>query len=373
MPASPEATPPGRIAIILTKMDEGGAINVALQLAEGLRGRGHEVELWFLYVARPTLMGAPGVHAMLSRSPGSPLDYGRMLAGLHAAFRRFKPHAAHGIMPLGNIAGLGMAALAGCRSRVASQHQPRPTLHPIMQALDKAAGTLGIYTANIAVSETVRRSFDGHPSAYDRRLTVVPNGVAERSSGLSKAAARSFFNLPLDAPLLGTVGRLVPEKNQAFLLEVLARLPTVHLAIGGTGELDQPLRRKAMELGVVDRLHLLGHIPGDRIGDVLRAFDLFLFPSLSEGMPIALLEAMTAGLPILASDIPANREVAAPSAASIVDTGSADRWAAEVTRLLDDRGARDALADAARERAKTFTKEAMIDGYERLLLAGIRR
>ena len=361
-------TQPRRIAIIATKMDSGGTVNVAVQLATGLRDRGHDVQIWFLYVSRPTLVGRPGIHAIFPGKPRGPFDYARIAKRVFAALRSFRPDAVHAIMPLGNVVGLTAARVAGCRSRVASQHQPYRSLRPAIARLDMIAGKTGVYSANVAVSESVRSSFAGHPQRYRDQVVVIPNGVQERLSTLSPQAARASFGLPAAAALVGTLGRLAPEKNHAFLLKLLVALPQVHLAIGGAGELEGDLRRTAAELGVEARVHLLGQVPAERIPDLMRALDIFLFPSIFEGMPIALLEAMMAGLPIVASDIPPTREVAA-GCATLIETATSGPWEAEIRRLLDDAEARGALGLAARARAKDFTNDAMIDAYERLLLA----
>jgi glycosyltransferase involved in cell wall biosynthesis len=363
--------PPGRIAIVATKMDEGGTIRVALQLAAGLRDRGHEVESWFLYVSRAIPLDPSGVRVMLPGVPSGPLDLPGIIRPVAAALRSFRPHAVHAIMPLANVIGLGAARAFGCPARVASQHQPASTLKPVMRLLDRAAGSAGVYTANVSVSESVRASFAGHPKAYRDRIQVIPNGVAEPVSPLSPQAARAAFGFPEAAPLLGTIGRLVAEKNQGFLLDVLAAVPQAHLAVGGGGELENDLRLKAVELGLGGRVHMVGHLAPDRIADLLRALDIFLFPSISEGMPIALLEAMAAGLPIIASDIAANREVAA-GGVTILGTASPESWAAKVRQLLDSAEMREALGAAGRDRAKAFSNDAMIDRYEKLLLGPAR-
>src|SRR5205807_4507369 len=84
-------------------------------------------------------------------------------------------------------------------------------------------------------------------------------------------------------------------------MSLLTSHPDVHLAIAGRGDLADALSARARELGVAGRLHLLG-LRSD-VADVLAAADLFVLPSLSEGLPLALLEAMFAGLPIVASRV----------------------------------------------------------------------
>ena len=363
-----------RIAIAVTKLDQGGSIDVAYQVAHGLQARGHEVEIWFLYAPRPELLeSTPGnARIFLKRSPRSPGDYLRMIAALSRALRDFKPAAVHGVMPLASVLGLGAAAIAGVRSRVASQHVPSRTLNPVMRLLDRLAGGAGVYTSNIAVSAAVRDSFVQNGQSYSRRVRVVPNGVEDRWSELTREAARSLLGLPLNVPLVGNIGRLAAQKNQTFLLDIMPLLPEVHLAIAGSGELEPDLRRKTADLQIADRVHFVGFIGSEQVNHLLRALDLFLFPSLFEGMPLALMEAMSAGVPIVASDIPPNREVAADDGSippvRLLGIESPQPWAAAARELLEDRQLAEKMGSLARRRAQTFTMDSMISRYEELLL-----
>jgi glycosyltransferase involved in cell wall biosynthesis len=102
---------------------------------------------------------------------------------------------------------------------------------------------------------------------------------------------------------------LAEQKGFGYLLEALADLrdPAVRLILAGTGPLEERLRRRAEELGLSERVRLLGF--RDDIGDLLAACDLVTLPSLYEGLSIALLEAMAAARPVLTTAIPSNIEV----------------------------------------------------------------
>ncbi len=162
-----------RILVIVTKLDQGGGVLVPLQVAEALRARGHVTETWFLYKHRSAYEDHEGVRIILSRQVRSLLDYFQIFAKLLVTMRSFRPDAVHGVLPLGNILGLLCATLVGCPSRVASQHNPAKTHNRIMQWLDKLFRTVRIYTANITVSYTVRKSYQRYPGPYVRRLQVI--------------------------------------------------------------------------------------------------------------------------------------------------------------------------------------------------------
>jgi glycosyltransferase involved in cell wall biosynthesis len=360
-----------RILFVVTKMSQGGAMVLPIQIAAGLRDRGHDAEVWYLYKHSPAYEDQPGVRVLLPWEAKGIIDYLRAFWRLYVSMRRHRPDIVHGVVSLGNVFGLLSAALIGCRTRVASQHNPASTYNPIMRGLDLIFGTLGIYTSNIAVSRTVGASFDGYPERYRRRLHVIPNGVAGLRSNTTKAEARKHFGLPEQATILGSVGRLSEQKNQDFLFPVIERLPEVHLVLAGNGESRAAFSQQLERTGLSQRVRLLGSVEARDIPRFLAAIDLFVLPSRYEGMPLALLEAMQAGLPIVASDIPSVREV--------MDTPDQDPtglclpiesdqvWAEAIHNLLNDDTQLRQFSEAARRRGEEFSLDRMVDRYETCL------
>jgi glycosyltransferase involved in cell wall biosynthesis len=356
-----------KVVLIITKMSQGGAIVVAVDIARGLRARGHDVETWFLYSQDLAYVDEPGAKLILPRPVRSPLDYLRIFAALVSRLRQAKPDAVHGVLPLGNVLGLCAAWLAGCPVRVASQHSVVRVYHPVMRLLDRAMGSLGIYTANVIVSRAMAADFSGYSRGYRDRLRVIENGVPYRAPRFGKAAARREMGLPAGDFLLGHLGRLTHAKNQEFLFELLGRLPGVHLALAGDGENRRWYETLIAEQGLGDRVHLLGGIPPDSVPDFLASLDLFVMPSRFEGLPIALIEAHQAALPCIVSDIPANREVVQTGkdiSAILLPTDRPDTWVKTVQELQDDPPRRAALAARAKERANFFGFDRMLKAYE---------
>jgi len=148
------------------------------------------------------------------------------------------------------------------------------------------------------------------------RPRVIPGGVdAGRFEHLpSKEEARRRTGLPEKRTLLVTVGKVIPVKRLEWLMEVVRRLSGVEAVIvGGYTEehySDQYYRTLlATYPEIRDRVHFTGEVTWDQVPTYLAAADIFVFPSKFEGMPNALLEAMAAGLPVVASDIPPHREL----------------------------------------------------------------
>ena len=356
-----------RVLLIVTKLSKGGAMVVPLQVATALRERGYVAETWFLYQHEPAFENEPGVRLILPRRIRTPLDIVLIFMRLVSAMRAFRPDAVHGVLPLGNAFGLLAAALIGCPSRVASQHTEAGTHSTVMRWLDWLLGTIGVYTRNIAVSHAVGRSYSAYPGPYVRRLRVVQNGMRTPKPKRSKAEARAHFGLPQDAPLLGNLGRLAHQKYQDFLFDVMAALPDVHLALAGDGPLREQYEKQIEAAGLSGRIHVLGAIPPEDVPDFLAAIDLFVLPSRYEGLPIALIEAMQAGCPIIASDIPPTIEVALPEggevAAEVLSLDSPEPWIAAIRDLIAQPEKLRALAEAARRRGAFFTLDRMADGY----------
>ena len=361
-----------RIVNLARQMAAGGTQTVATRMASELRKRGHVAETWFLYLRRPTYLNQEGMRVLVHHPPKGKASHIRVLITLIQQLRSFRPDAVVTYGPYANIPGQMGALISGVAVRIASQRNPS-WIHPrLARYLDCAMGSLGVYTANIAVSHSVYDSFKSYPKSYVRRLRVIHNGLAFGPSSLEPVDAREKFALPKQVPLVVNVGRLAHQKNQELLLQALPFLPKVHLAIAGDGELHQTLVQMAATLGVQDRVHLLGEVPPADIPDFLRAGNLFAFPSRWEGFGLALLEAMHAGLPVIASDIPVLREVLqgddGEPAGLLVPLDESLAWSRAIQRLLEDNSLRAALSLRAQRRAASFALERMVDGYENCLV-----
>jgi glycosyltransferase involved in cell wall biosynthesis len=329
---------------------------VALQLAEGLRSRGYEAETWFLYRKRAAFDNEPGLQVVVeSRSAMAKLPF-----ALLSRLWQWRPDALISHTHYANVISQLLAWVCGVRVRVAVQHNPVSTYPPLVRFLDRILGSTGVYTHVAVVSHSAAASMQTYPATYRRKITVIPNAVPTPRS------PEEPTSIDLPQPYVVNVGRLHFQKNQELLVRMLHEVPSVHLVILGEGELRDELANLAASLGVTDRLHLLGELPWDSAIQIVRRATLFVFPSHYEGMPLALLEAMNLGLPIVASDIPSVREVLGDSGI-LISTQSVTEIANSVTGLLSNPERRGLLGARALERSKDFSPERVTDAYEHLL------
>lgn len=350
-----------RIVQIVTQLEAAGAQRVALMLQDGLARSGHPGEVWFLYRKREAFQDRSGIRVIAAVRP-SGLGWLRMLYRLWSDLRAARPDVVITHTHYANALGQLVALLAGVPRRIAVQHSVVEIYPPLARVLDRLLGTTGVYSSNAVVSQAVLDSVRHYPRAYRSRLVLIRNGVMTPSSPVDREAVRRRWSLPLDRPLLVNIGRLDSKKNQRVLLEALAALADAHAVIIGEGDERVELERCARRLGVEGRVRLLGELPWEEASAVLRSADVFVFPSLFEGMPMALIEALTAGLPIVASDIPANREAVAD--AGILVAGSCVTDVVDAVREIIERPevAR-RLSARARSRSEAFSATSMVNGY----------
>jgi glycosyltransferase involved in cell wall biosynthesis len=215
------------------------------------------------------------------------------------------------------------------------------------------------------------------------RVQVVLNGIDHETFRRQPGrglAARQAFNLPADAIVLGSVGRLEPQKRFDTLIDafagIRARHPEARLVIAGEGSARRDLEARIRSLRLEDSCHLIGHF-----GDIVtfhHALDMFVQSSEYEGTPNVVLEAMALETAIVATSAGGTAELARDGReALIVSPGSTSSLLDAINRALDDPVATTARRVAARRRTETdlsfATRMATVEAiYERLMLAGLR-
>lgn len=283
----------------------------------------------------------------------------------------------------GGIAGLfGRRAARRARTPVVVHtihgihylHYRNPVLRKIFVGLERSMSRAT--SAVVCVSEADLAQARKYRLAPDDRLRLVRNGIAVVDPASDTDRGRRIgelcLRLKLRAPVIGTVARLHRQKGVEYFIkaapEILRRNSGALFVVVGGGPLEKRLRAKIERLGLADHFILAGERP-DAL-DLLSAFDIFVLPSLWEGLPLALIEAAGLGKPIIATDIDGSREIIRDGETGLlVPPADPVALAGAVRRLLEDAALARRLGEKARnEIPPAFGLKRMVAETERLYL-----
>jgi glycosyltransferase involved in cell wall biosynthesis len=252
------------------------------------------------------------------------------------------------------VGSLGRLATAGAGVAVVNTEHNDHRFFSYAQNLVNAV-SFPLVDVLVSNSESTRRSLSWYERlpAAGTRHEVVYNGI---DSARIDAADPPDVALP-EEPFVVAVGRLIEQKNYATLLDafqtVRTEWPAASLVIVGDGPLADPLQRRASARGLDDAVTFTGYLPRrEDVYGVLKQATVAAFPSLYEGFCVAAVEAMAAGLPVVASDIDVLREVVGDPGV-FVEPENAGALADALVGVLEDPERRERLAANARKRART--------------------
>jgi glycosyltransferase involved in cell wall biosynthesis len=323
-----------------------------LDLAEQYVQAGAEVSVmcWPTPPGRRALAHAErvGAHPFATTHPRDP-RFGDTITDFLAA-RPTDVFHAHVGTGRENFDGARAARRAGVPVVVQTQHLPWKLTDtrkrvPFFHGIEQVDRLIAVSAAQRATYERI-----GVPP---ERFSTVPNGVRPRGAGPGREEARRLLGLAPDQPVVMTVGRLIVMKGQRFLVDsvprLLERFGDLAVLLVGEGHLRAELSKHAAELGVSSAVRLLGHRADARM--LLDAADVFVLPSLHEGMPLAAMEAMDASLPVVGTDVIGTAEVVADGETGLLvpprDPGA---LATALGALLSDPDLRARYGAAARRR-----------------------
>lgn len=309
-----------RIIEVIPSLDVGGAERLAALLSVQLASMGHEVSLISLYDPVQSWileeLRAAGIDLhFCGKRPG--LDP-RMVPRLAALFARLKPDVVH--THLHTLKYVLPARVRRPRAPVAHtvHNLARYEVEPSGQVLQGLAFRAGVVP--VAIGHAIARSvveLYGVPPPV-----MIPNGISVADFRVDPAVrveVRSSLHLDPDATVFVAVGRLNAQKNHAGLLDAFAatNLKEAQLLIAGEGELKSALIDQAHRLGIAERVHLLG-VRRD-IPRLFAASDIFVLSSHYEGNPLVVMEAMAAGLPVVATAVGSVPELVTEGAGWLVE------------------------------------------------------
>ena len=298
-----------RILLIVNGTDFGGTEVTVSRIAVTLRKRGHDVCVLSLKrlgpVGKQIAQAGIAVSSLEMNESVALRDLVRGTAVLGQWLRRQDVDVIHSFLPRASVMSRIANRLSGARRpHIANEESTdfrRPRLVRMLNRMT-ARWSERIVTVSAAVRD-VLASRDGLPS---QKIVVVPIGVdLDAIDQQRETDIRTGLKLAPSTAVLCAIGRLTRVKGHVYLIRALARLASevadVHLVLVGDGPEDRRLRSEANAQGVESRVRFLGS-RADAVG-IMKGADVFVLPSLQEGLPVVLLEAMACSLPIVASNV----------------------------------------------------------------------
>ena len=361
-----------RIAQVLFSLDMGGQEMMALHLTKELLRRGHDVHVVSMSPGG-TLRGefAPAKIVDAPRKSASGIDP-KAWPTMWKALRSIQPDVVHTHAPGPLLYGVPAARLAGVKRIVHTSHGANVTqLNAKSIALGRAIVLL--LTRFVPVSDETAETARTREKIPERLIEVIPNGIPlDRFSANdeTRARIRGELGIPADAFVVGTVGRVEAVKNHKLLVASMAKIagPGVHTVIVGGGSLLEEVRA-SIPAEARPFIHLIG--PRRDVPDVLTAFDVFTLTSTTEGLPLAIPEAMATELPVVATAVGSLPTIVPKDTGILVPSGDQEALTAAYKRLADNPLARREMAKAARAFAHArFSLAKMVDAYEKIYKGG---
>ncbi len=359
-----------KITFVISSLKCGGAERVLALLAQGLAARKHSVSVVTLNSADTDFFTLPNGIRRIALNPGG--KSANILQGVFKALRNLmalrqavlstSPDVVVSSMDITNVKILLL--FKWTKLPVVVSERNNPQMDPIGPAWKWLRRWTYSFTARL-VTQT-KRAQASFPPAIQARTTVIPNPVPPLPQ-----AEHTPTDVMLAKPALVAMGNFYPQKGFDLLLKALARLKDRHpawtLTILGEGPLRTQIESLRDALGLNDRVHLPGRVKNPH--HVLKQADLFVLSSRWEGWPMALAEAMSCGLPVIAADCRMGpREIVRDGVDGVlVPPEDVEALAAAMDKLMSDESTRKRLASRAREVTERFPLEKVMSMWEELL------
>jgi len=368
---------PIKILLLGTQMAVGGAQKVLFDQATWFHQRGYKVTTAFFY-DRDDLHSSwrdsspfPVTNLNAFEKGQGGLRNGvlilRGLWRLWILLRREKFDVIETFTHDSNMLALPLAWAARTPVRIATHHGIVAGISLWREKIHAWMVNHGVAQRIVAVSTMTRKKLL-EEGIHEERIVVIPNGITPVAvEGINKVEVRKAAGIGADDPFLLAVGRLVYSKAHELLIaampSVLEKFPNAKLGICGDGVLRPQLEEQIQFIGLSTSVKLLGH--SDNVAKFLASADVFVMPSLWEGLPIALLEAMSAGLPVIATQVEGIEEaVVEGENGCLIPIGDAKALAEAIIHLLADTEMQKRMGRASQEKVKkTYSSERMCKEY----------
>ncbi|MCM8760162.1 MAG: glycosyltransferase, partial [Candidatus Omnitrophica bacterium] len=299
-----------------------------------------------------------GIRVWTFNFKSRPLDFIKLLYFI----KRESPDILHSFLFYGNLTGRVVGKILKIPVVISSQRSTDPwrkRYHWMIDCLTTKWTDIIISNSFKGKEVLIKKGRISH-----KKVIVIPNGIEAPEPG--EKVTREALGISPSDYIVGTVGNLRKAKGHIYLISaaplILKYLPNTRFIIVGEGELKGFLIKEAERLGVLDRFIFTGFL--DNPSSIISLFDVFVFPSLWEGCPVGLLEAMMLGKSCVAfpvGDIPCIIE---DGISGILAYKSSEKLASAVIRLLKDKKLREEMGDAAHKRVlEHFSLEVMMERY----------
>jgi glycosyltransferase involved in cell wall biosynthesis len=365
------------ILFLGTQMEMAGAQHVLLSQAEWFQQHGYSVQAVFFYDKQNLLGRWSAEHSfpILSleawkRNSFPLINILRTVSGLlrlWALLREvniivtFTPHS--------NLLGLPLAFFRGTPVRIGTHHGYIEGSPRLAEWLHGRLINSRACSKLVCVSEQVRTLAVEREGVASAKIKVIENGIPALNVSFAREDFRKSIGIDPQQRMLLVVGRLVVQKGHAVLLEAIPKMSNKQAVFTfvGEGPLREQLAQRARDLNVEPRVLFLG--ARTDVSELLSAADVFVQPSLWEGLSIALLEALRAGLPVIATRVEGVVDAVQDEASALlVAPNDPAALAGAIDRLLADEPLRGQLSKAGRQIAEQkYTIDAMCLAYENLI------
>jgi N-acetyl-alpha-D-glucosaminyl L-malate synthase BshA len=230
--------------------------------------------------------------------------------------------------------------------------------------------------AVIALTEDMKREIQ---TVINREVFVIPNGIDfERFQNLSRDKIRYKLQARVDERLVVFVGRFRPEKGVRYLIEAMEiirrKSQNARLILVGEGPEEEDLKRLVEQLNLRDCVDFLGQVPNEEVPQYMAASDVFVLPSLAEGFPNVILEAMASGLAIVACRVSGLPEIVEDGGNGfLVESKNPEQIAEKVLLLLGNDELRERISKNNKEKAKGYSWESVVERLEEVYLKTSRK
>lgn len=367
-------TDPTRIRVlqVITSLAIGGAERLVVSAAAGLPRERFDHAICCLAERGPLASEAEaaGVPVFcIGAFPGlrNPIAFARLVR----VVRSFRPTIVHTHLQSANLYGRLAARLARVPLVVATEHNVYGEKARRYVFVERRLARMT--DALVAVSDEVRQFLSRQLAIAPSAIRIVRNGVAAGAASPQMVAElRARIGGKADSVSLGTIASLTPKKGHQFLVRAGARLRergiACSLVLAGAGPERSRLERLAADLGLTQCVHFLGAVRN--AADVLALIDIFVLPSLAEGMPLALLEAMQAGKPVVATAVGGVPEVVTSGVNGLLVARASEAELADaIGSLAHSPELRSRLGAAARETIeRDFTEASYLGALSALYL-----